>query len=203
MKKPLPPGQVPPGYRQVLDWKITRRPAVALAMNLLAIPLGILTMLGFSGWIRSRELAPGIGTISVDMRWLYFLAGLVMVFVLHELIHGLAMRVFGAKPRYGVIWKGLMFYATAPGHAFPRNQYLVIALAPLVSLTLIAGIGILFLPDKAVIWSLAVYASINTAGAVGDLWMSGIVLRFSPAAYIIDEKDGMRIFLPDTFHSNP
>ena len=43
----------------------------------------------------------------------------------------------------GVIWKGLMFYATAPGHAFLRNQYILVSLAPLVSLSILACFGIL------------------------------------------------------------
>jgi len=31
---------------------------------------------------------------------------------------------------------------------------------------------------------------------VGDLWITTIVLRYPATAYVIDEKDGIRVFLP-------
>ncbi len=51
------------------------------------------------------------------------------------------MKVVGAPVRFGVLYFGLMAYATAPGHAFSRSQFVAIALAPLVRLSLLALLG--------------------------------------------------------------
>ncbi|MGB7876593.1 MAG: DUF3267 domain-containing protein [Anaerolineales bacterium] len=91
-----------------------------------------------------------------------------------------------------------MFYATSPGYAFQRNRYIVIILAPLVSLSILACFGILILAGTSMIWLLAVWATINGSSAIGDLWITTIVLRYPSYAYVIDEQDGMRIFMPQT-----
>jgi hypothetical protein len=44
---------------------------------------------------------------------------------------------------------------------------------------------------------LAVSAAINAAGAVGDLWISRVVLRYPKESFVMDERDGVRIFLPE------
>lgn len=62
------------------------------------------------------------------------LAAFPATIVLHELLHGLAMRIFGARPEYGVLPQQLMFYASAPGYAFRRNTCLVVEMAPLMVL---------------------------------------------------------------------
>lgn len=63
--------------------------------------------------------------------------------VLHELIHGAFISKYGGKPSYGAGIAHFIlpyFYATTKT-IFPRNQFIVIAIAPLVVLSL-AGIGI-------------------------------------------------------------
>ena len=41
----------------------------------------------------------------------------------------------------------------------------------------------------------AACASLNAAGASGDVWMALVVARYPARAYVIDERDGMRIFV--------
>jgi hypothetical protein len=42
---------------------------------------------------------------------------------------------------------------------------------------------------------LALCAAINGSGAIGDLWITMIVVRYPPQAYVIDERDGIRMYL--------
>ncbi len=188
-------GQPPLGYREILYWKISEKPSRLLLMNLLSLPLLGLALVVFFGLALVFRWLPSSLSFS-SIHFLALLAGLVLVLVLHELAHGIAMRIFGARPRYGVKWDKAMVYATAPGFAFPRGQYLVIALAPLVSLSLLAVLGMWALAGSAWVLPLALAAAINASGAIGDLWITSMVLRYPPHAYIIDEEDGMRVFLP-------
>src|SRR5437762_3513271 len=63
--------------------------------------------------------------------------------VAHEAIHALAMRLFGNQPVFGVMHFGLALYASAPGQAFTRGQYVMTLLAPLV---VISGLGSALMP---------------------------------------------------------
>jgi hypothetical protein len=121
---------------------------------------------------------------------------MVLTLVAHELIHGLVMRLAGAKPTYGVIWNGLMLYATSPGHAYPRNTYVAILLAPFVVISTLVLLGIVFLPTPTWLPVVMFCGVLNASGAIGDMWMTRIALRYPATAYIMDEKEGMRVFLP-------
>jgi hypothetical protein len=186
---------VPEGYREVLYWKLSQNRRQLALLNLAGIPLLLLAGALFYGWGSLHQ--PGLlGADLGAVGGLWSLVALALTLVLHELVHGLAIHYFGGRAQYGVIWRGLMFYATAPGYGFQRNQYLVVALAPLVVISLV-GLGLLVLPLPAPLaWLAAFAAMINAAGAVGDMWIGLIVLRYPHYAVVVDEKDGMRVLLP-------
>jgi len=192
------PGEPPPDYKEVLYWKISENAGTTIIMNLLSIPLAIVFGIGFFTFAnmfgKPQEITSGISNFLSIL--LIGIIGLIVVIPLHEFAHGVAMKTFGAPVKYGFIWKGLMFYATSPGYAFQRNRYFVIILAPLVSLSVLACFGILVLAGTSLIWLLAVWGAFNGGSAIGDLWITTIALRYPPYAYIIDEQDGMRIFMP-------
>ncbi len=206
------PGVVPEGYRQVLDWKITQSGNKLWLLNLLAIPWLVICAAVFMGWklacdaIRESTMSKGMftspgsaatGDFVVNDWALAILAGVAVMIVLHELVHGFTMRRYGARPKYGVLWSGLMFYATAAGFAFRRNNYLTVALAPLVVLSLII-MAILAAPLTAGQATLLIICgAFNAAGAIGDLWIVRIVTRYPREAYVIDERDGVRVFMPE------
>ncbi len=188
-------GAVSPDYREVLYWRPTQSIWLPTVMNLLTFPAAGLMGLLFFGWVVLMERMPRALNLPLLQAASLILAGSVVTLLLHELAHGLAMLAYGARPRFGILWQGLMFYATSPGFAFRRNDYAVIILAPLVGISLLALVLVLFLPpDVAVL--VAACATVNGAGAVGDLWILLITLRYPEHAYVMDEHDGMRIFLP-------
>lgn len=126
------------------------------------------------------ELPAGLGLIIV-----------LLVLPLHELVHGLFITRFGHKARYGV--KMTVLFATADGAFFRRNEFIQIALAPLVIISLIGLTLMLFLPAQLAQW-IALAVVVNAAGAIGDLWMTAIALRFDSSALIQDQEDCMRVF---------
>jgi len=187
-------GSVPPNYREALYWRITESSWKLTLVNLLALPAAGLMGLLFLGWVVLVNHMPTGRSVPLVQAFSLILA-VAVTLGLHELAHALAMMAYGARPRFGVLWQGAMLYATAPGFAFRRNAYVVVILAPLVGLSLLALMAILFLPPEAAVL-VAVCATVNAAGAVGDLWILRITLRYPEHAYVVDERDGMRIFLP-------
>ncbi len=189
------PGRVPPGYHEVLYWKLTGNFIRLVLINLLALPLAALAILFFGG----LAVTFGRAGFSLGAEWgdvLILGAAIVLTLALHELSHGLTMSLFGATPKYGIKWEAGALYATAPGYAFTRNQYLAVILAPLVELSLLAALGIVAFAGQPAISLLAACAVVNAMGACGDVYMAYRVLQYPALAYVIDEEDGMRVFMP-------
>jgi hypothetical protein len=193
---PSPQGQPPSGYHQVLYWRLTEKLSRILLLNLLSIPLLILWAIVFSWLATSLGRMPRDGSVLQDAEWVPILLVLILIPVLHELVHGICMRIFGAHPQYGFLWKAMAFYATAPGYAFPRGQYLIIALAPLVVLSLAAVLLMPLLSGSAWVGLLVIIATLNATGAIGNMWITALVLRYPAHVYLMDERDGVRIFMP-------
>ena len=189
--------KAPVDYKEVLYWKVTQKTSRIVILNLLSIPLAIILGIIFIDFVYMYGNPPEI-TSGDSNNFGSFLIGILLVIVLHELAHGIAMQTFGAKPKYGIIWKGLMFYASAPGYVFQRNQHLIISLAPLISLSILACLGIVIQAGTSNVWLWAVCATINGGAAIGDLWIIAITLGYPPHAYVVDEKDGIRILLPNS-----
>ena len=161
--------------------------------------LGFLCLIIF-GVIFSR-IAVSLGKLPLEGKYGLgeiglVIAGVVLTFILHELTHGLTMTMFGASPKYGIIWKGMMLYATSPGYAYHRNNYVVIILAPFVFISILVVLGMWLLQGTAWVALLGICGSVNASGAIGDMWMTMIVLRYAATAYVMNERDGMRVFLP-------
>lgn len=184
------PGAVPPNYTEVLYWKLTGNAGRLIGINLLAIPLAILAGAIF------LPLGMWAGASVASLNLPALLLTIFITLGLHELAHGLAMMAFGAKPRYGLKLEALALYATAPGYAFTRNQYLALILAPLSSLSVLALLGIGLFAETVFVPALVVGALVNAAGACGDVYMAWLTARYPASAYVIDEEDGMRVFLP-------
>ncbi|MFZ5816583.1 MAG: DUF3267 domain-containing protein [Bacillota bacterium] len=131
-------------------------------------------------------LGQAMGSLSPDrISWTAWLLGFLLTFPLHEALHGLVARAYGARPRYGAGMAGpLPYFYCAPEWSFRRNQHLLVLLTPLVVLDLLA-LGALGVPALAPIgFTVQV---LNTSGAVGDLWMAFRVSRYPLELIVVEE----------------
>jgi hypothetical protein len=139
------------------------------------------------------SLAPGVGAgwwhPGLDLLFL-LLAG-TLVIVPHEWLHGLAIRYYGGKPRYGVgVSHFIMPYAYATtDHRFTRNQFAVVLVAPLVGISLV-GVPLMVLTGWG--WLVLPLAA-NAGGAVVDCWMLLTVLGYPAHVTVEDHETGVRI----------
>lgn len=189
-----PINMLPEGYREVHYMSVNER-GVLLWLNILSlVPLAISGLMIFGALLVYHEEIGAPLVISALPDTLPSIAGLALVLIilpLHEWIHGLAIAWHGHKPRYGV--KLLVLFATSDGAFFRRNEFIQIALAPLVIISAAGGVIMLFLPMSLAYW-IGLAITLNAAGAIGDLWMTIVTLRFDSSALVRDEEDSMRIF---------
>ena len=136
------------------------------------------------------------GGASITIPFQVPLIALVLVMLIHELVHGLFYWWFaGQRPTFGI--KGLGVYVAAPSEVyFPRNQYLVVGIAPLVLLTLV-GLLLVTIVPVALVPILILFVAFNAAGAAGDLLMVARLLSYSPDTLMQDNDSGVIVYGPE------
>lgn len=186
---------LPVDYQEARYMSINER-GVLLWLNVFSlIPMIIMGFTIFGALLVYQEelgaplVIPGLPDNLPSLIGLIFLLGILPI---HEWLHGVSIAYYGHKPRYGV--KLFVLFATSDGALFRRNEFIRIALAPLVVITLIGGVLMLFLPMGLGTW-VAWAITLNAAGSIGDLWMTMVSLRYDKTALIRDEEDSMRIFI--------
>lgn len=120
----------------------------------------------------------------------------VLVMLIHELVHGVFYwRFAGRRPTFGI--KGLNVYVAAPAEVyFPRNQYVIVGMAPFAVLTLVGLLLIIIVP-VVVVSILILFIAFNAAGAAGDLLMSARLLSYSSDTLMQDSGTSVIIYGPE------
>lgn len=111
----------------------------------------------------------------------------VVMLPIHELIHGITIALLGGKPHYGTKLP-FALYCGAKDQIFSRNYYLVIALAPLVLISLAGIVFTLLAPGFSSYVLLAVAG--NISGAAGDLWVVRRLRTFPTSILVEDLETG-------------
>ncbi len=185
---------LPPNYREVHYMSVNEH-GVLLWLNVLSlVPLVISGLLVFGALLVYHEEIGAplvIEALPDDIPSLAGIALMLIVLPLHEWIHGLVIRRCGHKPRYGV--KLFVLFATSDGALFRRDEFIRVAMAPLAVISAAGALIMLFLPLGIARW-IALAVIVNAAGAIGDLWMTVVALRYDRSSLIRDEEDSMRIF---------
>jgi hypothetical protein len=146
--------------------------------------------------LRDIPMTTPDGGTSVTIPIVDGVVALVLVMLIHELVHGMFYwRFAGRRPTLGI--KGLGVYVAAPTEVyFPRNQYLVVGIAPLVLLTL-AGLLLVIIVPVAVVRILTLFVALNAAGAAGDLLMVARLLSYSPDTLMQDSGSAVIVYGPE------
>ena len=173
---------------------------------LLAILAGgmVVMVLAFFLGSVAREMlrGPGEFNFSIGLTALPIFLGIIAItIILHEAVHALAFLFAGGKPHFGFKLIGRFFpvvYASAPGLIFPRNRYLLVGLAPFVTLTLLFLVtGMVVSSDGIALMALMVMA-MNVAGSIGDMMMIGKVRQHRRETLFEDTADGFNWYYPPT-----
>lgn len=173
----------------IAEWKPSRTTWVV--WTVLSLPIAVLAFWGYE-FVALRGVLPHSGSVNLTQLALVMALTFALAAV-HEAVHGLVMRSFGAIPEFGVLRVDgipLGFFATSPGHRFSRRQYLTVALAPFLVITPL-GIPACFLPFGEY---LAFPLAIVFGGCIGDLAITWHVLGVPPNVECEDLRDGVRFW---------
>lgn len=202
--RPAPVHKLPDNYRQDYYLSITDNKNLVM-LNILSIVLLIGFLVLSVGWQRVVMALRGPYTVETQIPTVLLIIAVLSVLVLHEFIHGITIRWAGYAPRYGMegiklgpVTIPYILYATTKHEAyFRRTPYMIIALAPVVVITLVGMVLMIVLPDYVMGYIVGAIV-INGAGAVGDLWMTWVLRNYPEEQTLIkDEADAIRVFVRD------
>lgn len=117
------------------------------------------------------------------------LAGSILVIPFHELLHGLAYRILGArKIMFGADLSQFIFYVTARPYTVSGMQIHLLTLAPFIIINLLTAIVTVLFFQDGLLFSAFFLLSHNIM-CIGDFAISGYVSRIEGRVYTYDEPE--------------
>lgn len=183
---------LPDGYNEIYSLNLQKDKKTALKVNLLAVAIAVFLAVPMHFYIPvTALLSMEKGFAAYIIRLLSFIGLMIAYMVLHELVHGVAMKICGTKKvKYG--FTGLYAFAGSDDF-YNKKAYIFIALAPVV----LWGIVIALInPFVSYEWFWVVYflQIINLSGAAGDFFVTAKFSRLPQDVLIKDYGVGMSAY---------
>lgn len=178
--------QLPQGYFCIREIDFRKNLKITFLVNLFSIIVGLVLFLLMNYFISYEKYYSFI----TDKKWIIIrkvilILSLLSYLVLHEYIHGLAMKFFGAKTiHYG--FTGLYAYTSCKDYIL-KKAYYVVSLAPLFLWGVVFLIGCLMSKQ---LWLFLLFYWLqlaNVAGSIGDVYIA-LLLRKYPKDILINDE---------------
>lgn len=185
-------GVLPEDYGEIYSLNLQKDKRAAIIVNLLALAIAAVMAVSMNFFVPVTsffDLSGGI--VRYFLRLAALIVLMVLYMVLHELVHGIAMKLCGTKRvKYG--FTGLYAFAGSEDY-YDKKSYIFIALAPIVLWgTVLAAVNF-FVPTEW-FWIVYMIQLINISGAAGDLFAAVKFSRMPKNILIQDSGVSMRVF---------
>ena len=188
---------LPEGYREIYQVNMQKDKKIFWLVNGLAVLIAAVLVVPMAFWVPIQtlfDMSQGLGAYA--LRFGVLLVGSIVYIVLHELTHGIAMKLCGTKKiQYG--FTGAFAYAGSKDY-YNKKDYILIALAPIVVLGAVLLVIQLLVSVQWfwVIWWIQVS---NLSGAAGDLFVSFKFSRMPKDILVQDYGLGMQVFSKEPY----
>ena len=183
---------LPIGYKEIYSVNLQRDKTAALVVNLIALVISILLIVPAHFLVPITTLfnmEDGLGNYII--RFLTLIVLMLAYLVLHELVHGIAMKICGTqKIKYG--FTGVYAFAGSDDY-YNKRAYIFIALAPVVLWGIVLAV---IIPFVSIAWFWVIYfiQVMNISGAAGDLFVTVRFSRFPKDILVRDIGVGMTVY---------
>ena len=183
---------LPEGYKEIFTVNLQKDKKTAVLVNVLATVIAIalcVPMHFYISFFTLFDMEQGLGAYT--LRFIVLLVLLVVYMVLHELVHGITMKLFGTKKiKYG--FTGLYAFAGSDDY-YPKLPYIIIALAPVAVLGVVIAVINCFVPRE---WFWVVYfiQLMNISGAAGDMYVTAKFSRMPKDILVQDSGICMTVY---------
>ncbi len=183
---------LPEGYSEILSIDLQEDKRLALLVNGLALLIGVLMAVPMHFYIPITSLFDlEAGLVPFVLKLASLLLLTVVYMVLHELVHGIAMKICGTeKVKYG--FTGMYAFAGSDDY-YGKGAYIFIALAPVVLWGIVLAVINIFV-SPAWFWVVYFIQITNISGAAGDMYVTSRFCRLPKDIIVRDSGVGMRVF---------
>ena len=183
---------LPDNYKEIMAIDLQKNKKLMLLVKAIGVAMMLLMVIPAAFAV---PIAPLFdmekGLASYCSRFAALIGLMVAYMVLHELVHGAAMKICGTKKiKYG--FTGMYAFAGSDEY-YDKRGYIFIALAPVVLWGVVIAV-VNFLVPTEWFWVVYLLQVINISGAVGDFY---VTVRFLPLPKDILIKDygvGMTVY---------
>ncbi len=184
--------ELPVGYSEIYKVDLQKDKKTALFVNALALVIAAVFAVPVLFYVPITSLfdmSHGLGIYA--LRFAVLLLGETLYMILHELVHGITMKMFGTKKvKYG--FTGIYAFAGSEDY-YDKKSYLTIALAPVVVWGIVLAVICLFVSQE---WFWVVYfiQLTNLSGAAGDLFVTVKFSKLPKDILVSDRGVGMTVY---------
>ncbi len=161
--------KLPEGYHEIDSIDLQKDKKLMLLVNVIALVIMIVLA------VPMHFVIPISSMFAHDyfIKAAVLLGAMIVYIILHELIHGIAMKICGTKKvKYG--FTGMYAFAGSDDY-YDKKSYIFIALAPIVVWGIVLAV-INFLVPTDWFWIVYFVQIMNLSGAAGDLF---VTVKFS------------------------
>ena len=183
---------LPDGYGQIYEIDLQKNKKKMLLVNGIALLISALMVVPMCFYIPITELFSfEKGILQYFIRFAALFGLSIVYMVLHELVHGITMKLCGTKKvKYG--FTGLYAFAGSDNY-YDKKSYITIALAPVVLWGVVIAIINCFMPRE---WFWVVYflQIMNISGAAGDMYVTFKFSKMPKDILVRDHGVGMKVY---------
>ena len=185
-------GSLPDGYREICSVDLKKDKKAAVGVNLLALVIAAVLVFPMNAVVPFyRSLVSQTDIKDILTKYVVLLVLMVLYVILHELVHGIAMKICGTKKvRYGFI--GMYAFAGSADY-YDKTAYIFIALAPIVLWGVVLAVVNILVPTEW-FWVIYIIQVLNLSGAAGDLYVSVKFSRLPRDILVQDYGIGMVVY---------
>lgn len=176
--------ELPEGYKEIYKVDLQQNKKLAFWLNFFAALVGVAMFAVAWIWVGNPFKMP-------TWMWLVMAAADVAYIVLHELVHGITMKICGTKTvKYG--FTGLYAFAGSKDY-YDKKAYITIALAPVVVWGVVLAIAQIFTPVEF-FWIPWFIQITNISGAAGDAYVTAKFSKLPKDILVTDYGVGMTVY---------
>ena len=183
---------LPETYREIYAVDLQKDKKMALRVTLLALAITIalvvpmLFIVPISTLFNMEQ-----GLLNYAIRFIALIVLMLLYIVLHELVHGIAMKLCGTKEiKYG--FTGMYAFAGSKDY-YNKRAYIFIALAPIVLWGIVIAVINPLVPIEW-FWVVYLLQIMNLSGAAGDLFVTVKSSRLPQDILVQDYGLGMKVY---------
>ncbi|MBQ1996520.1 MAG: DUF3267 domain-containing protein [Clostridia bacterium] len=183
---------LPEGYKEFYSVDLQKDKKMSLLVNGIAFVIGLLMFIPMNFFVPISTLfSMENGMAEYMIRMLSIAVLTVIYMVLHELVHGISMKLCGTKKvKYG--FTGMYAFAGSDDY-YGKKPYIFIALAPVVLWGIVLAV-INFCVPYEWIWVVYFLQIVNISGAAGDFFVTAKFSGFSEDILVKDHGVGMVVY---------